>query len=188
MCLVGEGSSIVASQMADSQYFLHLLSQYERQIFGFIFAMVQNTSDAEDVFQQASLVMWQKFDQFQPDTDFLAWARTVARYKVLDFLKAKRRDRICFSEALVAQLDDRHRKRTDVHKDRTEALVSCKKKLSVTDQQLLALCYDRSGSIADAAKQLRRPVGSVYDSLSRVRRTLLACIQRFVAREDGHGT
>ena len=177
----------MAGKASDSKNFLDLLSEHERQIFGFIFAMVYNTSDAEDVFQQASLVMWENFDQFEPGTDFLAWARKVAKYVVLDLLKAKRRDRLCFGEVLVNQLVDRYSNRDDANRDRVEALSACREKLSVSDQQLLALCYARSGSIGDAAKKLRRPVGSVYDSLSRIRRALLACIRRYITEGDGHG-
>ena len=49
-------------------------------------ALLPNEQDAQDVFQRTSLVLWQKFDQFDSDRDFLPWACGVAHYEVRNFL------------------------------------------------------------------------------------------------------
>ena len=44
-----------------SAEFARLLREAHRELFGFIFAMLQNRADAEDVYQQTALVLWRKF-------------------------------------------------------------------------------------------------------------------------------
>ena len=164
--------------------FVRLLTTHKRQLFGFVYGMVHTIVDAEDVFQQVSLVLWEKFDQFQPDTDFVAWATSIARFKAIDFLRAKQRERSHFSEGIIDQLADREIERSRQVEPRAQALELCREKLSEGDQQTLRACYEQGISIKQAAADLDRPVGSVYGSLTRIRRILWKCIERTVARED----
>ena len=54
--------------------FSELFEQHSRAIYGHIRALVPNATDADEVFQETNLTLWQKFDQYRPDTDFRAWA------------------------------------------------------------------------------------------------------------------
>lgn len=163
--------------------FIRLLTRHKNQLFNFIFCLVQALPDAEDVFQQSTIAMWDRFEQFAPGSDFLAWASCIARYRALNFLRAKRRERVCFSEDLVNQFSDRVFDRPDLHEVRLKALAACRGKLAQADQELLGKCYGGSTSIREAATHVGRPVGAVYDSLSRIRRALFACIRRTLASE-----
>ncbi len=58
------------------------------------------------------------------------------------------------------------------------------KGLSDVDRDLLALCYGTQQSFREVAEQLGRSPQSVYDSLSRIRRVLLECIERAAARRE----
>jgi len=167
----------------DSNELVTLLTPHKGDIFGFIFCMVHSLQDAEDVFQQSVITMWNKFDQFEPGSNFLAWAYSIARFKALNLIKSKRRAKVYFSEDLIDQLVQQEIDPTEVRDARLRALATCRQKLSSGDQALLALCYGESGTIRDAAERIGRPVGSVYDSLSRIRRALYLCIERTLARE-----
>jgi RNA polymerase sigma-70 factor (ECF subfamily) len=166
----------------DDQY-VQLLTQHKSQLFRFIFAMVHSLPDAEDVFQQAAITMWDKFVEFEPGSDFYAWACSVARFKSLDHLKAKGRQRLLFSEELLASVAQHDHWHPETQHAKLLALASCRNKLSSRDQQLLAACYGGQGNIRTAAEGVGRPVGSVYDSLSRIRRALYACIERTIASQ-----
>jgi RNA polymerase sigma-70 factor (ECF subfamily) len=145
--------------------------------------MVRRLQDAEDVFQQASMTMWRKFDEFQPGTDFVAWACRVARFKALNFLDAKGRQRVYFSEGLLEELARHEPSTAELQETRLKALAQCREKLSPIDQQLLVECYSSEEAAGEVARRLGRPVGSVYDSLSRIRRALYRCIRRTLASE-----
>ncbi len=48
------------------------------------------TADAEDILQLTKLQLWHIFDQFEQGTNFLAWARQVAFYQMLNFRRAEK--------------------------------------------------------------------------------------------------
>jgi RNA polymerase sigma-70 factor, ECF subfamily len=164
--------------------FVRLLTQYKSQLFRYIFCTVHNLQDAEDIFQQASITLWDKFSEFTPGTNFFLWACSIARYKALAHLKSKDRQRLYFSEELIAELAENDASQSPALEEaRLRALAACREKLSAADQSLLAACYSDGSPVIDVAKRIGRPVGSVYDSLSRIRRALFDCIRRSLAME-----
>ena len=170
---------------ADHELFVDLLTQQQARLFGYIHALVHNFSDAEDLYQQTTLVLWEKFEQFEPGTNFLGWACQVARYVVADFARRQRRSRSVFAEALAEQLASIQVDcQAEEPGDRLQALAHCLEKLSPQDRRLVELCYGESKGFARAAKMVGRTVESVYVSLSRVRRALLECIQRALTAEE----
>ncbi len=46
--------------------FVSLFAQVHDNLFAYIFSLLPHWPDAEDVFQQTSLVLWRKFGSFQP--------------------------------------------------------------------------------------------------------------------------
>jgi RNA polymerase sigma-70 factor (ECF subfamily) len=158
--------------------------RHRSQLFGFIFSIVQNIPDAEDVFQQTSLALWSNFARLRPESDFLNWACKVAKNKAIDFLRTRRREQNCFSEALLEQIADQQTTREADEGSRAEALTQCVEKLSQRDRDLVSRCYGRDASIKIVADEMGRPVGSIYVSLTRVRRILYKCVRRALAREE----
>lgn len=165
----------------DDEY-VRLLNLYKKPLFRLILCMVRHNSDAEDLFQQTAITMWDKFRDFEPGTDFLAWASSIARNKFRDFVKMKARGKVFLSDSVIDKLAQ---KNDDSALDgvRMRALVECRKKLGQRDQELLAACYGRERSVVELAGQTGRSAGSIYNSLWRIRRALYACIERTLARE-----
>jgi RNA polymerase sigma-70 factor, ECF subfamily len=165
--------------------FVELLAQHRGQVFGYIYALLRNLNDAEDVYQDTALVLWSKFDEYAPDTHFVRWACVVAKNCAATFLRQKQRQRRYFSaefqeELAVLQADIAASEAEQSH----EALVDCMQKLPPNDRHLVDVCYGGEHSFKDAAAQLGRSAQSVYDSLSRIRRQLLDCIDRTTAQAD----
>lgn len=176
------GNSVPARTDREGQ-FIELLTRHKHQFFNLIFCMVQSLPDTEDVFQQTTLALWNSFDQFQQGSDFGAWGSRVARYRALNFIRSKRREKVLFSEALIAQLAECRVDSAEMQDARLRALAGCREKLSQADQMLLSVCYGGAGTIREAAKLVGRPVGAVYDSLSRIRGALYECIERTLSKE-----
>src|SRR4051794_41905793 len=58
-----------------------LMTRHQRQIFSYIYVLVHNRSDAEDLLQETSLVICEKFNEFKEGTDFVAWACQIAYWR-----------------------------------------------------------------------------------------------------------
>ena len=164
-----------------SQKFTEHLQECQAQILRYIFALVRNGEDAQDIFQQTCVVLWAKFDQFDATQSFSAWACGVARFEVRKFLTKHRRHEARFSDEFAQrlaeiQVDSRS---TEVSVRRT-ALPGCIDKLPPSQRELLTLCYGEHRRVADVAASLGRSVCGVHHSLRAIREKLMACIERVV--------
>jgi RNA polymerase sigma-70 factor (ECF subfamily) len=162
------------------------LRQHQTQLFAYIYSLVRDLDDADDLFQQTSLVLWDKFGRFDPSKSFIAWACGVARFEVSNFLRSRNRQRLYFSDNLAMILIDAHEEFSDGPLEgRRTALTECMKKLRAGDQELLDACYGRSARIPEVAHARGRSSQSVHNSLRRIRRSLFECVNRALAKEGG---
>jgi RNA polymerase sigma-70 factor (ECF subfamily) len=163
--------------------FLQLFLAHERRIFGFLLALVPSWSDAEDLLQEASVVMWRKLDEFEPGTDFAAWALSIARYQVLSHRKKQRRERVFFSERTLEMLADEMVALGPGDDARRDALEHCITRLNPRDRELIRLRYLPGATTQAVAERLGRSIQAVYKSLNKIHEHLLACIRRTLAAE-----
>jgi RNA polymerase sigma-70 factor (ECF subfamily) len=59
-----------------------LMTQHQRRIFSYIYTLVPDRYDAEDLLQETSVVICEKFDEFREGTDFVAWACQIAYWRI----------------------------------------------------------------------------------------------------------
>jgi len=156
--------------------FTPLLVANQPTIMGFIFALLPNASEAEDLLQKTSLIAWQKFEQFDPSTKFSTWACQIAYFEVKNHLRTRARDRHVFSDELLLTLADESVADTGRLADERAALAHCIKTLKADERDLLNQCYRPGTQIQQVAELFGRTRASVYKQLNRIRRRLLSCI------------
>ena len=157
--------------------FVTLWSLHARQVYSYIYSLVANCNDADDVFQETSITLMQKFADFQPNTSFSAWACRVAYFKSLDLLK-RRRPFEHLDEELLEAIEEDVRRSAFETEPRFEALGHCLSLLSQKDRQLIDVRYNRELPVEAIAKKLDRNPSGVYKSLTRIHDMLLECIRR----------
>jgi RNA polymerase sigma-70 factor (ECF subfamily) len=107
----------------------------------------------------------------------------VARYEVLNFLRARSRNRLYFTDELnLALIEAQEDLEQEQLEERRDALAGCMKKLRDRDQDLLETCYGRSVGIRDVALARGRSTQSIHNSLRRIRRALFECVRRSLAQ------
>jgi RNA polymerase sigma-70 factor (ECF subfamily) len=159
--------------------FAERLLRHQSQIFGFIYSLVRNLADADDLFQQTGLVLWAKYDQFDSSKSFVAWACGVARLEASNFLRARNRERRYFSDELNVLLIEAHAEiEQESPEEWRDALAECMKKLQQRDQELLQTCYGGEARIPEVARSLDRSTQSIHNSLRRIRRAMSECVHR----------
>jgi RNA polymerase sigma-70 factor (ECF subfamily) len=160
------------------------LTQHQARLRGLVRCLLFDRKDVEDVLQDTNLTLLRKAADYRPGTDFWAWASTVARYQVLTHCKRLKRDKLVFSEALMATITEEASQRVDEFDARREALATCLAKLPPPQRQLLELRYGPKASIDDIAASLERTAGSIRQALFRIRAALLTCIEKRLALES----
>jgi len=160
------------------QQFVQLFVAHERRIYAFILSLVPVWSDADDLLQETSAVLWSKLEEFRPGTDFVAWALRIARFEVLNYRRKKNRDRGLFRDDTDALLADEAAAFDRASDDRRDQLESCLAKLNERDRELIRLRYQSGGTTQQAAEGAGRSLKAVYKALNRIHQQLLACMKK----------
>ena len=164
--------------------FVERFVRTQDRIYACVATLLPNRTDAEEVFQQTSLVLWKKWQQFDLSRDFLAWACGVAHHEVRNFLRKHRdRGRVFLSEDVLAEVAQVRLGLNDVLEARRQALLRCLDRLDQGQRRLLERCYAGQDSIKTIAEGLGRPPNGVYMVLKRLRRALFDCVNRTLAAE-----
>ncbi len=164
--------------------FLELYTANQRRLYGYIVTLVPNRSDAEEIFSQVTLVLWEKWSQFDPARSFISWACGVARYEVLKHLGRRERRWERLDESVVVLLSadrDRMQERLD---RRSKYLAGCIEKLKQRQRALLEKCCSGTMAIAEIARQLGKTPNALSSQLRRIRETLHRCIDVAMRREE----
>jgi RNA polymerase sigma-70 factor (ECF subfamily) len=160
--------------------FVTLLSRHSRRIYGYIRTMVIDFADANDVFQNTTICLWKKFDEFTIGTNFFAWSCQVAYLEVLKF-RERKRPQLALSEEVLDLMATEAVDRADELASREAALSECLKKLSPEDRKLLEQRYYKDRKPKEIARRRSRSVFSIYRALSRIHDQLFDCINRALA-------
>lgn len=161
------------------------IARHQARLRGFVRCLLVRASDLDDILQEINVVLWAKANDFQPGTDFWAWATQIARYKVLNHLRKLGREQLIFDEEILRQLADVATSRLEMFDRRRAALDHCLQQLPPPQRQLIDLRYTAGQTIESIAESIGRPVGSVRQALYRIRTALQTCIERQFAMEGG---
>jgi RNA polymerase sigma-70 factor (ECF subfamily) len=177
----GDGPTPVSKGRAYLGRFL----KAERRIFGYILTLLPHRADAEDVLQEVSAIMWEKFDERDPPRDFVAWGCRIAYFRIQDYRKSQRRCRVLYSDAMLEQVSGTLLEEAPaLHLDeRREALAGCVDRLGRRDRELLAERFKDGATAQSTAARLGRSVDAVYKALARIRKSLYECVARTLAAE-----
>jgi RNA polymerase sigma-70 factor (ECF subfamily) len=157
--------------------FLGLLTTHDRALALYIHGLVTGVQDAEDILQQTKMLLWREFGQFELGTNFLAWARKIAFHQILGYRRKHKKGHLPLSDEMLESLAHEIEKLAD-DGDRREALRDCLRKLPHEHRQLVLLRYFEDLEIDQIAERVKSTAGAVYRALSRVRLTLLNCMEK----------
>jgi DNA-directed RNA polymerase specialized sigma24 family protein len=62
--------------------FIMEFTRNSRRIYGYIRTLAPDVNDANEVYQNASLVLWNKFESFSPGGNFFSWACQIAIFEI----------------------------------------------------------------------------------------------------------
>ena len=164
--------------------FMRLYMANQRRLFGFVMSMVPDVSAVDDIVQETVAYMWKQFDQYQHGSDFTAWAFAVARHRIFDYLKHKKRQGRTFSLDTMDALDTLARDQAPRHDNRLEALQQCLATLKRNDRELIQMRYEVGSSLKSIAGRIDLSVNTLYSRLYKIRIALVQCIRKKMAGEN----
>ena len=178
--LDGNDEKLVSQYLKGDEKSLEILvKQYIKPIYRFIYRYLGNTSDAEDITQEAFVKAWRHLKKFDQMKSFKTWIFSIAKNASIDFLRKKkiipfskfnnREDENIITETIVdpAPLPQEI---FDL-KNLAEELARVMKKLSPKYRMVLFLHYNDHFTFREIAESLEEPLNTVK---SRHRRALIA--------------
>lgn len=139
----------------------------------------QARQEAEDVVQAACIILWEKREEFQPGSDFKAWAFRTAYFQALALRRDLSRNKVAvFSDQMLQRVAGASEAAAETADRRVDALRACLDALSPEDKRLVALKYANKEPLADHARRIGVPPSRLQKSLSRLRIVLRHCVQK----------
>jgi RNA polymerase sigma-70 factor (ECF subfamily) len=158
-----------------------LMTKHQRQIFAYLYSLVPNRYDAEDLLQETSLIICEKFNEFEDGTDFVAWACQIAYWRVRYSRQKFARSKVVFDQEIVDAIAQTASTMTEELDDRHVALANCLQKLPARDRDLLMVRYEPGSGVEEAARRSGRTIQTAYKALARLRKLLLDCVSTRLA-------
>lgn len=164
--------------------FVKLLTEHQMALRCFIISMLPGCQDTADVLQDTNVVLWEKKADYEPGTNFRAWAFTVARNKVMQYReKESRANRITLSEELLDVIaNDRRDILPESLENKLQALKQCLALLNAPERALIQTRYPEGRMIQQSP---RKPAtASARVALCRIRGKLRDCVERRIKWRD----
>lgn len=160
-----------------------VIREFQRDRFrllAYIRALVGDPLQSEDIFQEVSVVVLQKAEEFIPGRDLAAWCRGIARKLILQEREARRRLRSFEDDRILDLIDVAfvEQEEGDLLDARRSQIRTCMERLSPSARELLDLRYVSGLSLRQLSERLGRSEAAVQVALSRLRRWLGLCVER----------
>jgi len=164
--------------------------QHREALLSYAFALLRDWVKAEDVVQDAFIVVMNKWTEFRPGTSLFLWVRQIVHFKAMEALRARKMSPV--EEELLSRVAASMQRGLDekiahLHRLRRQALQRCMSRLDAKSAGLLSGFYAHSLSCESIAQLQRRSVNAVRLSLSRLRKQLHDCVLRHLPAMEARG-
>jgi RNA polymerase sigma-70 factor (ECF subfamily) len=151
------------------------LTAYARSLLG-------NYASADDVVQEAMLVVIKKFAQFQEGTSVLAWCRSIVRLEVLRLRQRNQRDRSLaerlLDDAIDASFKEFQTERQSDHADSVrKALEHCFEQVPERGRRVLKARFVDELSYEKIGERLEMKIEAVRKALFRLKKQVRTCVE-----------
>ena len=125
----------------DQLRFMRLWTAAQPAVSGYVRSLVRNRSMADEVLQETSHVLFRRFDEYDEQRPFVAWALGVARFQVLSLNRDAARSRVAFDTELLVRFTETWGELAPGASDRSLFLQDCIQRLAARARQMVRLRY-----------------------------------------------
>jgi RNA polymerase sigma-70 factor (ECF subfamily) len=152
-----------------------LLNIYKGRIFSYIYRMVRNYHDAEDITFDTFIKCFKNLSRFDTSKRFSTWLFTIAHNTTLDFFRKNKQEYEYFDETHAAPdnlVEEFEKKR------KREKIEQCLAQLPPIDRELVILFHREEHTYEEISEILDLPITTIKTRLHRTRKKLADLVQR----------
>jgi RNA polymerase sigma-70 factor (ECF subfamily) len=162
-----------------------LFLQHADRLRTLILILLPDPIAADDVLQDVFMTLTARSTEFEIGTNFLAWARTITRFKVLEYRKRRFPQTCHLTDDAWELLSQAASEMDDTWDARRAALQQCLEELAPRAREVVQLRYsDERLELDEVARRMSWTIGSVKVALSRARDALWECTKRRLERSN----
>lgn len=163
--------------------FVRLLLEHEPQVRSFLRGLLPTWNDVDEVIQEASLIAWRKFADFEAGTAFGGWFLTIARFEALKHRRRVARTPLVFADDVWGLLAEEAVDSESPQIQRRH-LEACLAKLHPDKRDVLLKVHSPGVVIRDVALQSGKSEQAFYKAIQRLRASLVDCVSKSIATEN----
>jgi len=163
------------------RYYAQFVRENENNILTYVFRMVGQKEDAEDIAQTALLQAWETWNRVEPDLDggYVKWVYRIAHNLAIDHLR-KKKPRGAEDDELEQRADEKVLKPEEVYEHRVQEGQVWEGLLALNEKyrEVLVLRYQEEMSYEKIAEILDLPISTVETRIFRAKKMLRQKLQR----------
>jgi RNA polymerase sigma-70 factor (ECF subfamily) len=162
----------------DPDTFVDLMTQFQGRLYVYILSLIGDPDAANDVLQETNIVLWKESRQYVAGTNFKAWAFRVAHFQCMAHRQRRLRDKVVFSDEVVAQLAVEAKELDSSYEQRAAKLGRCLEQIQARSREALRLRYTDGIAVKEMATKMNCTSNAVSQLLFRARQWLIECVKR----------
>lgn len=170
----------------DEAAFRTLYEHFGRRVYAFLVHRFQNDSFAEEVVSDTLLHVWKAPESFRGESAFSTWLLGIARFKMLERLRARStgtEDVDDLDENLL--VDETRPEDVMAMRQRNAGVRECLDILPAEQRECMHLAYYEGWTLEEIAELMRIKKETVGTRLFYARKKIQACLAALIAREGG---
>ncbi|MEH6354792.1 MAG: sigma-70 family RNA polymerase sigma factor [Marinobacter sp.] len=171
---------LVAVSREDRDSFQQLYHMVSARMFGLCLKLAGQRDLAEDALQEAFIQIWHRAREYHTDRGMpLGWMMSIARYRTLDMMRARKIRRNDGEEQLEYVEDGREGPLDESLRSAGEAQLSgCLNELNDAQRDSILLSYYKGLTHDELAHVLNTPLGTVKSWVRRGLMVLKRCLEQ----------
>jgi RNA polymerase sigma-70 factor (ECF subfamily) len=146
-----------------------ILNLYKGRIFSYVYRMVRNYHDAEDITFDTFIRCFNALHRFDRTKQFSTWLFTIAHNLVIDFYRKNKQEYEYFDERHAIKDDFIHEYEKKKKLERIERALT---KLPPLDREIVILFHREEYSYQEISEIVKIPVTTIKTRLHRARKKL----------------
>ena len=170
----------------------HQIEQATRQwalaqptVAAFIASMVSDFRQRDDILQDVAVAVLEHYERYDSERSFTAWAIGVARNKIHNYYRERKRKPLVFDSETIEALATAYEGLSESAQESIGYLNACLQQLEPRSRKICDLRYVDDTKPAGIAKQLGMSANAISKALERIRKRLGECMAQRAAAEGG---
>lgn len=159
----------------DASCFACLFDRYSKQVYAWIFRVVQNKEDAEELTEDVFIKVFQKLDSFRGESSFGTWLYRIAYTLSISAVRKKKVEYLAIEETQLSNVSEEEVMASLGQyglSEQLDLLDWALEQLSPDDRALILLFYKEDKSLEELALITGMSLANVKVKLHRIRKKL----------------